>query len=561
MTNILPIINPIFLILSIILLFLTIIKKNNMNDKENQQYNINKKNYNTILIIILIIGIIIRIWKFGLVPGGFNQDGAMAAVDGYALAKYGTDRFGTWLPAHLYAWGYGQMSSLLSYLIALFIKLFGFNVVVSRLPQLLVSIMGGIFFYLFIKDILGKKIGLIAAIVVAINPWHFMQSRWTLDCNLLPHFFMAGLYFFNKGLSTKKRYIYISMIFFGLCMYCYGITIYTIPVFLLTIAIYYYIKKKISIKDILISIIIYLAISWPFILTMMVNFFKWDTIKLPFVTISYFPDSIRSNDILFFSDNIGKQLISNLISLLGTTIYQRKDLPWNDVTNFGSMYLFTMPFVYIGLIRLKKLDSNGNNFLIVSALLTGIWVGLTTNNVNINRINIIYYGIMMFATIGIYYVTTNIKNSKWIISTMYLIISLFFLNTYFNSYANEISHAFYDGFGDAVIAAEKTDANYIYITADIQSTGNAAVSEILTLFYNKTDPKYFQGKTNINNGKELLPYQERYTFKSITSETVENSKDKNTAYIIMNSDKQYFDNKEYKITDYGSYSLVIKDNQ
>ena len=101
----------------------------------------------------------------------------------------------------------------------------------------------------------------------------------------------------------------------------------------------------------------------------------------------------------------------------------------------------------------------------------------------------------------------------------------------------------------------------IYITADIQSTGNAAVSEILTLFYNKTDPKYFQGKTNINNGKVLLPYQERYTFKSITSETVENSKDKNTAYIIMNSDKQYFDNKEYKITDYGSYSLVIKDNQ
>lgn len=159
------------------------------------EFSMNDKIYYLIIAAVVIIGIGIRVWQFGSVPGGFNQDGAMAAVDGKAIADYGTDRFGTWLPAHLYAWGYGQMSSLLSYLIAIFVKFFGLTPITARLPQLIMSIAGGVFFYLFIRDIFGKGAGLIAAVFVAINPWHFIQSRWALDCNLLPHFFREDCIF------------------------------------------------------------------------------------------------------------------------------------------------------------------------------------------------------------------------------------------------------------------------------------------------------------------------------------------------------------------------------
>ena len=75
-----------------------------------------------LVMVIFFAALIMRLWGFGPIPGGVNQDGVMAAVDGKALADYGTDRFGTPWPAHLYAWGYGQMSSLLSYLIALFVR-------------------------------------------------------------------------------------------------------------------------------------------------------------------------------------------------------------------------------------------------------------------------------------------------------------------------------------------------------------------------------------------------------------------------------------------------------
>ena len=538
-----------------ILLLLVFIYNNEKS--KNEDLEINNLTYKILFILIITIGLLVRLWEFGIVPGGVNQDGAMAAVDGLALAEYGTDRFGTWMPAHLSAWGYSQMSSLLSYLIAIFIKIFKFTLVVVRLPQLLVSVMGAIFFYLFMRDNFGKKIGLIAAFFVAINPWHFMQSRWALEANLLPHFFMGGLYFLSKGIKDRKCYIYISMIFFGFAMYCYGIAIYTIPFFLTISAIYYYIDKKITMKDIVISICIYLFIAWPFILTMMVNYFKWDTITLPFVTIQYFPDSVRANDILFFSDNILKQLLLNFYCLMRTTILQIKALPWNDINGFGTMYYFTLPFVIIGLWMLLKNKKDGNRVLIVFAILTGIWTGLTTNYVNINRMNIIYYGMMMLSVIGIYSVVKEVKYAKWVVPCMYLLSSILLVNTYFTSYAKDIGRAFYDGFGKALIVAEKANTAKIYVTADAQGKGYVATSEILTMFYDKMDAHYFQGKTNINNDKEYLPYKERYHYLSMTEELVDNTKDDDVAYVIMNSDKQYFDDT-YEIIDYGDYSAVIK---
>ena len=548
--------NCFFLVVSILLAILVLFKDYKDN-KDNNYFQINDLAYKISLITIIVIGIVVRLWQFGVIPSGFNQDGAMAAVDGLALAKYGTDRFGTFMPAHLYAWGYSQMSSLLSYLIALFIKIFKFSPIIVRLPQLLVSIMGGIFFYLFMKDIFGKKIGLLAAFLVAINPWHFMQSRWTLEANLLPHFFMGGLYFLNKGITQKKKYIYISMIFFGFSMYCYGIAIYTVPFFLILTAIYYYVKKQLDFKDILISIVIYLLISWSFILTMMANLFKWDTIKLPFVTIQYFSDSVRSNDILFFSNNIWNQLHLNFISLINTTIIQKKDLPWNDIAGFGTMYYFTMPFVIIGIISFFKDKLKENKYLIILVLLTGIWTGLTTNYVNINRMNIIYYCMMMLAAIGIYQVMIKIKFAKLIVPSMYLFFFILLLNTYFTSYSKEIGKYFYEGFCDALNKVEMTDTSKIYVTADAQGVGYVATSEILTMFYNKMDAKYFQGETNINNGKEYLPYKERYHYLSITPDVIEATKDDDVAYVIMNNDKQYFDDN-YEIIDYGNYCAVTK---
>lgn len=513
------------------------------------------------VLLVFFIAFLVRIWQFGIVPGGINQDEAMAAVDGKAISDYGTDRFGTHAPVHLNGWGYAQMSVLLSYLCSIFIKIWGLNVITARLPLLIVSMAGAVFFFLFVKDIFGKNVGLAAAAFVAVNPWHFLQSRWSIDCNLLPHFFIAAMYFFNKGLCGKKvkKYIFfcISMILFALCMYCYGITIYTIPPLLVAMVVYYMLKKQIKFGDVLFMAGVYLLFAWPFLLTMAVNYFKWDTIELPFATIQYFADSIRSKDILFFTKQPFRQLGSNLLSLLNVTLFQKRDLPWNEVDGFGTMFLCTMPFVFVGIIEFIRRKSSGMKSLAVFAVVGGLLAGLITNNVNINRANIIYYGIMIFAVLGMAFTVRELFVFLFVDVSIYAMLAVMLFSTYFGSYAQMVGTYYYVGFGDAIIKAENSGVQRIYVTANTQFEGSYNVSEILTLFYAETDAEYFQGKTNWNKGYEMWPYTQRYIYTDISAELVQRAAEEDAAYVVRRNETEYFDSSIYDIVDYGDYSVIV----
>ena len=509
---------------------------------------VNDRAYMILLIAAVIAGVIVRVWQFGSVPAGFNQDGAMAAVDAKALADYGTDRFGMHMPVHLTAWGYGQMSALLSYLEVPFIKLFGLNPISARLPQLIMSLIGGVFFFLFVRDAFGKRAGVIAALFVAVNPWHILQSRWALDCNLFPHFFIIGLYFLSKGLN-KKVFLYVSMIFFALCMYCYGISIYTIPVFLLGAGFYYLIRKKLRLRDLLISAAVYLFFAWPFIACMIINFFKLPSIETPLFTIPFFENSVRSNDILFFAEEPMKQLAENFKSLMNTTILQKHDLPWNDVKFFSTMYIFSIPFMIIGIYALIREKSDGK-MLAVIFLLTGIWSGLVTKTVNVNRINIIYYALMILAVLGIKYTVSWIRHAKWGVLACYAAAFVIFTSTYFGAYAEEIGRNFYDDFSQALEYVEEADVDKFYITPDSQYKNSKAVSEILTLFWHEIDAEYFQGKTT-EAGE--LPYARKYVYQIPASV----NKNEKAAYVVPSGSASMFSGDFFEIKDFGSFSAVI----
>lgn len=499
--------------------------------------------------VCAVIALAIRVWKFGSVPGGFNQDGAMAAVDAKALADYGTDRFGMKLPVHLTAWGYGQMSALLSYLMVPFIKIGGLNAITARLPQLLATAAALVCLYLFVKDVFGKKAAIVVSLFAAINPWNILQSRWALDCNLYPQFFIMGVYFLNKGLK-RRLHLVISMIMFGLCMYCYGVSIYTLPPFLLAACIYLLVTKRLTVKDALIALGVYLLVAWPFIATMAINFFGIDTIETPLFTIPYFPGSVRSGDILFFSDNIGQQLAANFKSLMNVTLLQRKDLPWNDVDNFGTMYLFSMPFVIVGIFSLiKDYRKSAGAVFALMFLCAGLWCGLTTNGVNVNRINIVYYPIIIMAGMGICYVIKWLPHAKWGIMAAYAAAFIMFMHTYFTSYTDIINANFFKNFGEAVSDIKDTDAEKIYITADSQYEGASTVSEILTMFYHEIDAEYYQGKV-----KGDIPYSDKYVFQSIKNITVDPAQD--AVYVITENDRRYFDETKFDFKQFGNYYTV-----
>lgn len=470
--------------------------------------------------VILAAAALIRLVRFGALPFGVNQDEAMGAVDAWALSLYGTDRFGVSLPVHFSAWQVSQMSVLLSYLMIPFIKLFGFHTWVIRLPMLLVSIGSVALVYPIGKRLFGERFALIAMALTAVNPWHFMQSRWSIDCNLFPHVFLLGFYFLLRGLE-KRRELYLSMVFFGLTFYCYGIAVYSVTAFLAVFALWGLRKKLFSLKEVLLSVLIFGAVALPEILVMAINLFHLETLKLGPFTLSRFPESVRGNDILFLHFSFA-QLFQNIWAMIRCSFLQLPDYWFNAIPAFGPMYHLSIPFMAAGsvlltrdLFREKDVRAKAGKLALWGFLLTGIWVGIITYEVNVNRINIIFYPLIFVTAYAICKLADKSRRCFAAVGALYALCAVLFVGSYFTVYP-EKSAQYYNGeFLEAVQEVDRMegeDCESLYITGNMGWQFNLSMAEILTQYACQIDACYYQGLTNVTGGRELPLYSERYHF-------------------------------------------------
>lgn len=471
---------------------------------------------------ILLGAVLVRCIRFGSVPDGVNQDEAMAAVDALALSEYGTDRYGMFLPVHLEAWKYSQMSALLSYCMIPFIRIFGFHIVSVRLPLLLASCGSLVLMYLIGKKMYGRIFGLMAMALTAVNPWHFMQSRWSLDCNLFPHVFLLALYLLLCGLE-KRRYLYLSMFFFGLTFYCYGIAAYSVPLFLAVFAAWCLWKKQLGLREVLLCVPIFVMTALPEILVLLINALGLHTIETPFFTMGYFPESIRSGDILLLNFSFA-QLWKNIVSMISAVFLQLPDLIFNAIPAFGPLYHISIPFVFLGtgvftrdLFRERDLLKKTRMLGIWGALLMGIWIGLVTFEVNINRINVIFFPLIFLCCYGIRFAVSRVKKLKPVIAAVYAVCAAAFFSVYFTWFAQESRYYYY---GDFLAAVQEADAmeeyDHLYITGELGVQFNQTSAEVLTQFVCKIDSAYYRGETDVTGGRRLAPYQERYHFVDLS---------------------------------------------
>lgn len=514
--------------------------------------------------IILIAAFAVRIIGIAAIPGGINQDEAMGAVDAWALSMYGTDRFGTFLPVHFTAWRYSQMSVLLAYLMIPFIKIMGFNIYAIRLPMVLMSTMGIALTYLISKKFFSEKTSLAIMALVAINPWHFMQSRWALDCNLFPHLFLLGFYLLLLGLE-RKRYLYLSMIAFGLTFYCYGVAVYSVPVFLFVYAAWCLWKKQLPFKDILISIVIFMAVALPEIITMALNVFHKPTIETPLFTMPYFPESVRGNDILFMNFSF-EQLGKNIMATIKQVFLQMPDSLFNTLPAFGPLYHISIPFILIGIVHFTKrlfaekdMKKQTIDLALWGFLITGIWVGLITYEVNVNRINIIFYPLILLCGYGIWqtidWCGNHGKKLRNGLLLSYTLFGIAFFTQYFTDFAKDIPSYFNVDFLEiAQDADQMEDYDSLYITSNMGWQTNPDMAEILTQYSCKIDAQYYQEKTTTHQGRQLLPYSERYHFVHMKDQTFE---DRTSLYVIHQSEIGYLP-QGYEVLSQNNSFLVVK---
>ena len=516
--------------------------------------------------VILLAAIFVRAYHFGAPPIGVHQDEAMAAVDAKALAEYGTDRYGMRYPVHFTAWVSSQMSVLLSYCMIPFIKILGFSTVSIRLPMLIASCVGLLALYFFGRQLAGKWAGLIVLILGTISPWHYMQSRWSFDCNLFPHVFLIAVVFLIAGFR-KKPFLYVAMVFFGLCSYAYGIADYSVPLFLLFIGIYLLRQQVVNWKELTGCIVLYVIIVLPEFLSMLLTVLGKPGIETPLFTIPTFLSSNRGNDILFANFS-WQQLWDNIAATITTTWWSGDKSSTNTMVKFGPIYYVTDIFFIIGMIsiimKIRKMEKTKRYpyVVLLGWLGMSLWAGIITKNVTINRINIIFYPVIVISGIGIAWCIRKIHLLCVLIAAMYGALALLMAQMYFGSWAEISRTYYYDPYLQALEYAKTIDCDKYYIYPDPQGIdAGARLGEILTMYTHQIDAHYYQGISNVQNGEELLPYQERYHYEYATAEIIAENEasGERVVYIVGPGEVDLFNTEKYEITSIYNRFYVVEE--
>ncbi len=416
-----------------------------------------------LFILFMIIGIAARIWRFGDVPGGINQDEAYAAYEAYSLLHYGVDSNGYVFPVYLEAWGSG-MNVLNTYLMIPFIAVFGLKSWVIRMPQLIIACFSLWVVYLLAKKIWNGKAALCVLFLMAIAPWHIMLSRWGLESNLAPGFILFGLYFFLCGLE-KKGFFVLSAFMYGLSLYCYATIWPIVPLILVMQIVYCIIYKKLSFsKELVLSAVLLFVMAVPLLLFLLVNRGVIGEITLPFLSIPRLAH-MRTGEVSF----------SNIIPNFNTMIYilkhQTDGLIWNVIDKYGIFYLFTFPFFIMGLLfyivrigkKLWKKEFAPEVFVLIQ-FAAGLLLGCLVE-VYINRINIIFIPMIVIAATGIYFLCemTDLR-LLLILLVVYGCSFVGFEKEYFTDYDKQLSKWFAYGMEEALEEATSHEGT-IYVDA------------------------------------------------------------------------------------------------
>lgn len=518
---------------------------------------------------VMAAGVFVRCYRFVELPRGINQDGLMAGAEAYSLMMNGTDQFGTSLPTYFEAWGFSQMSTLYSFFLIPFFRLLGVSKFTLRLPMLLVSLAMLPVVWDFARRVLGKGYALITLLLLAVNPWHIIQSRWALEANLMPHLMLLGFYLLYLG-KDKRWTLYLSMVFFGLTPYAYGVACFSTSFFLVFAAIFYVARKKAKVWDVLICVLIFICVAGPYFYTMAINAFGWETAYLGPITMPYMEKSLRSRDMAFGQDNPYYVMVWNLLNHFVTWLFSCGSEKHNEIYWAHTLYRFMPPAVLCGMYLIwkdrRKLAARGEEMeLRDGGMLILLWFGAALfNGVMIggviNRNNTVFYPLILMGAYALYQMGKRLRVAL-VAVIMMLATSFVGLNvTYFTdkSYQNAVGAFFGDGLYDAIVDTWGWDYDQYYVhTVGDEDGAHWKLMNAYIMFAHQVDYRGRNDEIPLRNpaGEEIdWYYSERYVFTDYQS--FEPDPMECAVYIIPSGEKKLFNPEEYLITDYSRYAVA-----
>ena len=137
--------------------------------------------------LAVLVAAALRFFNLTGVPSALNQDEAVNRYDAYSLLLTGRDHLGHPFPiAGLESFG-DWVSPLLTFLSVPFVGAWGLDLWTIRAVTAIAGVLAVPLVYRLGVELLGSRaVGVGAAWLLAVSPWHVHMSRWAIPPALVP---------------------------------------------------------------------------------------------------------------------------------------------------------------------------------------------------------------------------------------------------------------------------------------------------------------------------------------------------------------------------------------
>lgn len=467
------------------------------------------------MIIIITLSAFLRFIWSDKTPPSINWDEASLGYNAYSILKTGKDEWGRFLPISFEAFGDYKLPGYI-YSDIPFIAALGLNEQSVRLPSRLAGVVSVLLLFLIVKSLTKREdLALVSALLLAVSPWSVFLSRVALEANLAFCFFLAGLFFFLKGLERKKLLILPSF-FWGVTLFTYNSARVFVPFFLFGL-IFIYKKELLAVKKKLI-----LPVTTFIIFTVFAGYealAKDSSSRYFWVAIvdqgavnfldqtragSNLPEIIgrlvynRYNYFLFHSIlNYLSHFSPNFLFLKGGSNYQF------SIPGFGILYLIELPLILYGLIKIVK-NNLHSKVVLTWVLFAAIPSAITREAPHALRAIFMLGALQIITAIGIvnFWNLFREKIFKWVITgaigLVFVVEVYLYFFQYFNIYPVKYSKVWQYGMKQILQLLNSYQRNLLpHPNKKIYITKKYGEPHIFYLFFNQYDPRRYQNNPTL----------------------------------------------------------------
>lgn len=157
-----------------------------------------------LLVAITLTAAILRLFHLDTVPPGVNRDEASIGITASSIFTTGKDEYGRTLPLSFESFGDWKLP-LYIYTTIPFVKALGLTELAVRLPSALFGIASVVAIF-FLANLLfaSEAIALMAALSLALSPWHIHISRVESEAIVAVFLSIAGVFYFIRAVRKKS---------------------------------------------------------------------------------------------------------------------------------------------------------------------------------------------------------------------------------------------------------------------------------------------------------------------------------------------------------------------